>query len=231
MALIASVFSAELPLWMARHIWAPPLLFFVFSEFDLIEGPKLDPKRSYLFVMNHQSMLDIPVAFAFIPINIRFLFKKILYWVPFLGWFVWRTKMVPIDRDNPKEAYGSLATGVRRLGEGISIIAYPEGTRSTGGEILKFKRGAFVLAQAAGVPVVPIAIDGTHKVLPRSGFKIRPGRVTFKIGEPIETKEFGSTHKEIDRLRARVRNAIIRMHVEIGGQGGETTPEREKSAA
>jgi 1-acyl-sn-glycerol-3-phosphate acyltransferase len=231
LALVASLFSSELPLWMARHVWAPPLLFFVFSEFEVLEGAKLDPKRAYVFVMNHQSMLDIPIAFAFIPINIRFVFKKILYWVPFLGWFVWRTKMVPVDRKKPQQAYGSLSAGVRRLGEGISIIAYPEGTRSTAGEILKFKRGPFVLAQAAGVPVVPIAIDGTHKVLPRSGFKIRPGRVRFKIGEPIETKEFGTSHKEIDRLRARVRNAIIAMHVEMGGKGGEHVPEKEKSAA
>jgi 1-acyl-sn-glycerol-3-phosphate acyltransferase len=232
---VASIFSSELPLWLARKVWAPPLLFFVFTDFEVLEGPKLDPKRAYVFVMNHQSMLDIPVAFAFIPLNIRFIFKKILYWVPFLGWFVWRTKMVPVDRKNAAQAYGSLSTGVRRVKSGISIIAYPEGTRSTEGEILRFKRGPFVLAQAAGVPVVPIAIDGTHRVLPRAGFKIRGGKVRFKIGEPIETTEFGSSHAEVDRLRQRARNAMITMHREMGGIGGDMVPERapkkEPSAA
>src|SRR5688572_14822466 len=138
---------------MARNCWAPALLFGVFSDFEVLPGAKLDPKRAYVFVMNHQSMLDIPVAFAFIPMNVRFIFKKVLYWVPFLGWFVWRTKMVPVDRANPQQAYGSLSEGVRRVRDGISIIAYPEGTRSVAGEILKFKRGPFVLAQAAGVPM------------------------------------------------------------------------------
>ena len=213
---------------MARHCWAPALLFAVFSDFEVVEGAKLDPDRAYVFVMNHQSMLDIPVAFAFIPVNIRFVFKKILYWVPFLGWFVWRTKMVPVDRRSPTQAYGSLSVGVRRVREGISIIAYPEGTRSVAGEILRFKRGPFVLAQAAGVPVVPIAIEGSGKVLPRSTFKIRPGKVRFKIGEPIETAEFGSSHHEIDRLRQRARNAMIALHQEIGGVGGELIPEKKR---
>jgi 1-acyl-sn-glycerol-3-phosphate acyltransferase len=213
---------------MARHCWAPALLFAVFSEFEVVEGAKLDPNRAYVFVMNHQSMLDIPVAFAFIPVNIRFIFKKILYWVPFLGWFIWRTKMVPVDRKNPSQAYGSLSAGVQRIRDGVSIIAYPEGTRSTDGEILKFKRGPFVLARNAGVPVVPIAIEGTGDVLPRSTFKIRPGKVRFKIGEPIETTEFGASNHEIDRLRQRVRNAMIALHLEIGGKGGQLGVERSK---
>jgi 1-acyl-sn-glycerol-3-phosphate acyltransferase len=230
-ALVASVFSAELPLWMARHCWAPALLFAVFSEYEVKQRATLDPDRAYVFVMNHQSMLDIPVAFAFIPVNIRFVFKKILYWVPFLGWFIWRTKMVPVDRKKPQQAYGSLSVGVRRIRDGISIIAYPEGTRSTKGEILKFKRGPFVLAQAAGVPVVPVTVEGTGKVLPRSGFKIRPGKVRLSIGEPIETTDFGSSNKEIDRLRRRVRDSMIEMHLELGGAGGPREKHREETSA
>ncbi len=222
------MFSSELPLWMARHLWAPPLLFFVFSDFEVLEGPQLDPGRAYVFVMNHQSMLDIPVAFAFIPLNIRFVFKKILYWVPFLGWFLWRTKMVAVDRRNPMQAYGSLSEGVRRAKRGISIIAYPEGTRSTDGEILKFKRGPFVLAQAAGAAIVPVAVEGTGHVLPRAGFRIRGGQVRFKIGAPIDTAEFGSGHAEIDRLRQSARHALIALHREIGGKGGPLTPDRKQ---
>jgi 1-acyl-sn-glycerol-3-phosphate acyltransferase len=225
------VVSPDAPLWLARHVWAPPLLFFVFSRFERIEGYELDPKRPYVLVMNHQSMLDIPVAFAFIPVDIRFVFKKILYWVPFLGWFVWRTKMVGVDRANPSQAYGSLAKAAARIRRGVTIIAYPEGTRSVDGTIGRFKRGVFVLAQGAGVPVVPIAIEGTGAVLPTNGFRIRPGVVRFVIGQPIETTAYGSSPEEIDRLRAAARDALIALHRTIGGRGGDPIEEESQRAA
>lgn len=215
-----------MPLWLARHAWAPPLLWATFADYERLEGASLDPNRTYIFVMNHQSMLDIPVAFAFIPVNIRFVFKKILYFVPFLGWFIWRTKMIAVDRSKPSQAYGSLTKASQRIRDGVSIIAYPEGTRSTDGTIRKFKRGIFILAQAAQVPVVPVALEGTGAVLPRSTFRIRPGPVRLKIGEPIETTDFGNSSAEINRLRDRARNAMIELHREIGGVGGETVPER-----
>lgn len=223
---MASLVSSEVPLWLARHAWAPPLLWATFADYERLDGADLDPAKTYIFVMNHQSMLDIPVAFAFIPVNVRFVFKKILYLVPFLGWFIWRTKMIAVDRSRPSQAYGSLSKAAERIRDGVSIIAYPEGTRSTDGTIRKFKRGIFVLAQAAGVPVVPVALEGTGSVLPRSTFRIRPGVVRLKIGAPIETVEFGSSSAEINRLRERTREALIELHREIGGVGGETVSDR-----
>ena len=217
-AAVAAAFSSELPLVMARNVWAPPLLWASGARITVEPGYKVDPSRTYIFIMNHQSMFDIPVAVRFVPMNMRFVLKKALLYVPFLNLYVWRTKMIWVDRGNPKQAYRSLQKAAKRIRDGISIIAYPEGTRQ-GGPIRPFKRGVFVLAQASGVPIVPMAIEGSADVLPKGGFRLRPAKLRFVIGEPIDTSGFGSSAAEIERLRQTARKAVGDLHVRIGGQG------------
>lgn len=221
-AVVVSIFSAELPLVMARRIWAPPLIWACGAQMQIELNPALDPKGTYIFVMNHQSMLDIAVAVAALP-NMRFVLKRALLWVPFLGQYVWRTKQVIVDRSNSEQAYGALQKAAERIRDGISIIAYPEGTRGPG-PILPFKRGIFSLAQASGVPIVPVAIEGSGRVLPRGGFKVRPGRIRLKVGAPIPTNTVANTPEAIDLLRKTVREAIGELHVSIGGVGLEPSP-------
>src|SRR5438067_2514222 len=98
LALVASIFSRELPLRMARWFWGPGLVWGGGARIVVHPGARLDPRGPYVFVMNHQSMLDIPVAFAHLPVNLRFIAKRILKYVPFLGWYMWRTGMVFVDR-------------------------------------------------------------------------------------------------------------------------------------
>ena len=221
-AAIVAAFSPDLPLVMARNVWAPPLLWASGAKVKLMPGFEVDPNRTYIFIMNHQSMFDIPVAVRFVPVNMRFVLKKALLYVPFLNLYVWRTKMIWVDRSNPKQAYRSLQKAAQRIRDGISIIAYPEGTRRAG-PVRPFKRGVFVLAQASGVPIVPMAIEGSGDVLPKGGFRLRPANVRFVIGEPIETSGFGSSNAEIDRLRQTARKAVGALHQQIGGQGVETS--------
>ena len=217
-AAVVAAFSPDWPLVMARNVWAPPLLWASGARLKQMPGYSVDPKKTYIFVMNHQSMLDIPVAVRLVPINMRFVLKKALLYVPFLNLYVWRTKMVWVDRGNPKQAYRSLQTAAKRIRDGISIIAYPEGTRREGA-IRPFKRGVFVLAQASGVPIVPMAIEGAADVLPKGGFRLRPAEVRFVIGEPIDTRTFGDSHEEIARLCKTARKAVGDLHQQIGGQG------------
>jgi 1-acyl-sn-glycerol-3-phosphate acyltransferase len=135
--------------------------------------------------------------------------------VPFLGWFMAMTGMIFLNRSNHREAVASLARAGERIRAGKSILVFPEGTRSLDGLILPFKKGPFVLAVAAQVPIVPIAIEGSRRVLPSNSIALRKHPLRVKIGQPIETK--GLRNADRDRLLRRVRDAIIQLHHEIGG--------------
>ena len=218
-ALLASIASREVPLWMARRCWAPPLVWASRARLEVLPGAKLEPGRPYVFLMNHQSMLDIALAFAVIPVNLRFIAKKVLKSIPFLGWYMWRTRMIFVDRANRRQALASLTAAGEQIRAGASIIAYPEGTRSRHGEILPFKKGTFVVAIEAGVPIVPVVVDGTHRVVPSGSYRMYPDRVRVKIGEPIATA--GLTQGDVEPLMRRVRDAMIDLHLGVGGLGGD----------
>jgi 1-acyl-sn-glycerol-3-phosphate acyltransferase len=176
----------------------------------------LDWSKPHIFVMNHQSMLDIACAFTALPTNLRFVAKSSLKYVPFLGWYMWMTQMIFVDRSNKKRAFKSLVEAGRRIREGASILVYPEGTRSKDGGILPFKTGSFALALEAQVPLVPVAIDGSLRVAPPGSAAFRPGRVRMKVGLPISTENRPRQAREA--LSREVREALIELHREIGGR-------------
>lgn len=218
-ALIALVltFNQEIPLMMARRCWAPALIRATGAKFKVEPLPDFDWKQPHIYAMNHQSMMDICCAFEGIPANLRFVAKHTLAYVPFLGWYMWATGMIFINRSNRSEAVKSLQRAGERIRAGKNIIVYPEGTRSRDLSIMPFKKGPFALAVEAQVPIVPVAINGSGRVLPSDGFRIRPGPVRMKIGMPIPTA--GRTDR--DQLLREVRDAIIALHREIGGTGGD----------
>ena len=209
----------NVPLSWARRFWGPGLIWM--TRCTLVQHPGFVPKPGdpYIYVMNHQSMFDIVVAFVLIPFNFRFIAKKSLKPIPFLGWYMTVTGMVFIDRKNRRAAMRSLNEAYEKIRRGISIFVYPEGTRSADGRILPFKKGAFVMAIQAGVPIVPLAIDGGQRVLGRDSVHIGKATVHFKAGEPIPTA--GLTLADRDALVKKVRDSLIDLHVAIGGRGGD----------
>jgi 1-acyl-sn-glycerol-3-phosphate acyltransferase len=221
LALVLTIltFNRNVPLAMARRFWAPALIWATGCRFKVDALPNVDWSKPHIFVMNHQSMLDIPCAFAALPVNIRFVAKQVLKYVPFLGWYMWLTGMIFVDRSNRTKALRSLALAGARIRGGANILAYPEGTRSRDGAILPFKKGPFVLALEAGVPIIPVAIEGSGRVLPSDGFRIRAGEVRLKIGMPIETA--GRSPQQRDDLLREVRDAIISLSRDLGGPGGD----------
>ncbi len=213
-------FNPNQALAMARRFWAPGMLWFGLTKLRREPLPELDWTRPHIFVMNHQSMLDVTCAFVGIPANLRFVAKKSLRRVPFLGWFMWATGMIFVDRLHRARAMKGLAEAGARIRGGASVLAFPEGTRSLDGELLPFKKGVFVLALAAGVPVVPVAIENSGKLLPAGTFKLRPGVVRMKLGAPIPTA--GRTLDARDELAAEVRTAILRLKRELAAPAGST---------
>lgn len=153
-----------------------------------IEGlEKIDPNGSYVFVSNHVSYMDTPVVMGHIPVQFRFLAKRGLFSVPFLGYHLKRGGHIAVPRENPREALKAMAEAGRVIRErGISVLVFPEGGRSLEG-LKPFKEGAAYIALNAGVPVVPVALEGTLAVLPMHSLNVRPGKVTMRIGDPIPT--------------------------------------------
>lgn len=221
LALVALIvtLNPDVPLAMARRFWGPGLLWGSRARLQVEPLPDVDWSKPYIFVMNHQSMIDIVAAFVAIPVNIRFVAKHVLKYVPFLGWYMWATGMIFVDRSNRERAVRSLAAAGERIRGGANILAYPEGTRSRDGAILPFKKGPFVVALQAGVPIIPVALEGAARVLPADGFEVRPGIIRVKFGQPIATAGLGDDDR--DALMHRVRDALIDLSVAIGGPGGD----------
>jgi 1-acyl-sn-glycerol-3-phosphate acyltransferase len=221
LALVATVLTVngELALILARRCWAPALIWAAGAKFRVEPLPGLDWKKPHIYVLNHESMLDIACAFAALPANLRFVAKHSLKYVPFLGWYMWATGMVFVNRGRREQAIASLRKGGEQIRRGANILAFPEGTRSKDGRVQAFKKGIFVLAIEAGVPIVPVAISGSGRVLPTGGFRLKGGEVRFKVGAPISTA--GRDPEQKEALIAEVRDAVIALHREIGGAGGE----------
>jgi 1-acyl-sn-glycerol-3-phosphate acyltransferase len=146
----------------------------------------LEAGRTYIFVANHQSIYDIPVVFASLPYQLRIIAKESLGAFPFLGWHLRRTGHLLVDRRNPDRA-GILKRWKALVEQGLSLIIFPEGTRSESGRVGIFKAGSFLLAIEAGLPIVPLSVDGTRRVMRKGRLMACPGHVTLVVHAPIET--------------------------------------------
>ncbi len=165
---------------------------------------KIDPAQTYIFMSNHISNLDPPITLPLIPRRTSVMVKKELFRVPILGKIMLIGSLVPVDRGNRDSGIAAVRDAVKALDQGLNMTTYVEGKRSFDGKLLPFKKGPFYLAEECKVPVVPITISGTEKVMPKARFAIRPGMVTVEFHDPIEPSNFG----ERDCLMAKVRAAI-----------------------
>jgi 1-acyl-sn-glycerol-3-phosphate acyltransferase len=190
--------------------WARALLAIggVKVKVDGIEKIKEDD--SYVFVSNHLSYMDTPVVLANIPAQFRFLAKRGLFQIPFLGWHLIRAGHIPVPRGDARAAVKTMTLAAQIVRDKhISLLIFPEGGRSRAGEMGPFMEGAAYIAIRAGVPLVPIALKGTREVLPYGSSDIRGGVVTMRIGEPILTA--GATLRDRVHLTDAVRHQIVAL--------------------
>ena len=182
----------------------------------MISGAKINitgidnvPKdRAVLFVSNHQSDFDIPVFLHCIPGSKAFVAKKELRKVPLLGYWMKMIGCLFIDRKDIKQSVGVIMETAEKLKNGRNMVIFPEGTRSKGGPVKEFKAGSFKPAIKAGVPIVPVTLDGTYKVIEgEPKYIITPAEVNVVIHPPIETSQL--SRSEIKALPERVRQQII----------------------
>ncbi len=170
---------------------------------DIREG-----RQPAIFVGNHTSLLDPPLLIATLPSHPVFLAKRELAFVPFLGWVIWLADFIFISRGHRAKALQSLHRAARRIHDGQSIAAFPEGTRSRSGRLLPFKKGVFNLAWEAEVPVIPLGILGGRHILPADGWRVAPGPYHLRVGYPVDPKDFSDAEALRMDLQSRVRDLL-----------------------
>ncbi|MBI4521532.1 MAG: 1-acyl-sn-glycerol-3-phosphate acyltransferase [Gemmatimonadetes bacterium] len=203
--------------------WGRQILRLSSTEVTVEGLEHLHPDRAQVLICNHESWYDIFAFATMIPGPFRFLAKKELEGFPVFGRAARACGHVFVDRGDHAAAMESMAVvGERFRREGGTVVILPEGTRTRTGELLPFKKGAFVLAIQARVPIVPAGVAGSRAVLPKGGFQVRPGPIRIVIGEPIDTD--GLTMGDRDRLlylcRQRVTELRARAAAQVASDGG-----------
>ncbi|PYU23676.1 MAG: 1-acyl-sn-glycerol-3-phosphate acyltransferase [Acidobacteria bacterium] len=171
-----------------------------------VEGLENIPARTCLFAANHTSNADGAAIVGAIPRRIAILAKKSLFAIPIVGAAFRLAQFVPVNRANPAQAAASIDRAAEHMKKGLSFLVYPEGTRSPDGRLLPFRRGVFALAIQAGVPVVPVACSGAHRVVPKNSYRISPGEVVVRFCPAIDAAEYPLDRR--NELSTRVHAAI-----------------------
>ncbi len=192
---------------IASRIWAWAILKIAGVRVNVRGLERLDPNRRYIFIANHQSYLDIPILVQSLPrFELRWIAKKQLGYVPFFGWALWASGHILVERSDRASAMAGFRRAKERIADGVSLVIFPEGTRSSGGNTLPFKRGGFLLAAQTKTPIVPVTIDGSWTVLPRQDWRLKSGDIEVIIDEPMSIdKRHG---KGLDALAEEVRDRI-----------------------
>ena len=192
------------------RVWARLILVTTGVRVRVSGLERLDPGRSYVFAANHQSIYDIPIVFASLPYQLRIVAKESLGRIPFMGWHLHRAGHLLVDRKNPgADIVHKMARLVR---EGSSLIVFPEGTRSVTGELGRFKKGSFLVALGSKLPVVPVTITGSRKVMQKGRLMVCRGEVVLTVHDPVPTDDVRreDVHALADRVRTAVASGQVR---------------------
>lgn len=212
LASILNLHVFRVPLKKLRKLtvgWARLILWCSGVRVKREGGENLDPDAPYVFAVNHQSQYDIFVLSGYLGHDFSWLAKKELFAVPLWGRAMRAAGYIPVDRSQGRAAMKSLAEAAGRIAAGTSVVIFPEGTRSEDGRLGEFKAGVMHLAIKAGVPVVPVAIEGTHGILPKGRLLPRTGGVTVRVGDPVDVSGYGP--KEKQKLAQRIREEVGAM--------------------
>ena len=198
--------GGETPHKVAR-IWAKYILAASNIKVTVKGLSNLNRTGSYIYMPNHMSNFDIPVLQAFLPVQFRWLAKAELFKIPIFGYAMKRAGYISINRFDRKSAIQSLNNASEIIRNGTSVIIFPEGTRSQNQNIQSFKKGGFVLAIDSGVPIIPVIIHGTWRIMQKKHILVRPGNVVLEIKKPINTSDYTRETKE--DLMEKVRNIVM----------------------
>mgnify|MGYP003336558435 CR=1 FL=1 len=197
------------PRFSSRYVamnWARALAWLTPMRVQLEGSEHIDTSRSYVVVANHLSLFDIPALYGWLDLDLKWVIKQELRKAPGIGIGCEKVGHIFIDRKNPEQARKQINAALERLGNGIGILFFPEGTRSPDGNLLPFKKGAFRVAIEAQIPILPVTVVGTHEICPAKTLKIFPGRVRLVAHPVIETQ--GRSLNDLGSLRDTAQTLI-----------------------
>lgn len=205
--ILASFFSKNSKiLHQIVRFWAKSILIASGIKVTAKGLSNIDPAKSYIYMPNHKSNFDIPVLLAHLSGPFRWLAKAELFKIPLFGYAMKRVGSISIDRSDRKAAVESLDQVAKIIRSGVSVLIFPEGTRSQDCEIMPFKKGGFILAVDNGIPIVPIIIHGTGGIMSKNQLRITPGNVVIEIEKPVATQTYNRHTK--DELMNKIHNII-----------------------
>jgi 1-acyl-sn-glycerol-3-phosphate acyltransferase len=195
------------------QVWGAAVLF-IFGARGRVRGVEnLAPGAHYVIASNHLSLVDTPVVVRWMPVPFKFLAKRELLKVPFIGWHLACSGHLTVDRASIRSTIESMNEAARLIRERrLSVLIFPEGTRSPDGVMQPFKDGAAYLAIASGVPLVPVALVGTGRILPARSSHFRSGRIEVRIGRPIPVA--GYTLKDRRAVTALLQSRVAALLAE-----------------
>lgn len=198
---------------LVGRFWARCVLFVSRVKVSVQGLEYIAPGVAYVYMVNHQSMYDIPALLGCLPVQFRWLAKMELFQIPAFGYSLKRVGYISIDRSNRRSAFKSLEEAAQKIAQGVSVVIFPEGTRSLDGQIKPFKGGGFFIAIRAGRPIVPVAISGSRHVMPKGKLRIRPGRIVLSINPPIETTQYNNNTKKalMESVRSTMNTDLERI--------------------
>lgn len=210
-AVVFSVFpNADNNIHKVASLWANSLLLLCNIKANVVGKESILHGKPQIFMANHQSDFDVLLALAYIPVQFRWIAKKDLFAIPLFGAAMRSAGYIEIDRNQRENALRSFEEAALRIRAGKSIMSFPEETRSRDGEINVFKQGLFHLAIKSGVPIIPVSIIGSGRIMPKRSLRIKPGRITIVIGESIDPSTFATENRH--ELIEKVRNEIIKNY-------------------
>jgi 1-acyl-sn-glycerol-3-phosphate acyltransferase len=189
--------------------WGRSILAVSGVRVRVVGRERIDPSAAFICMSNHQSNFDIPVLLGCLPVPFRWLAKAELFKIPIFGRAMRGAGYIPIDRSDRPAAIASLRQAAAAVRSGVSVVIFPEGTRSPDGTLRPFKKGGFVMAIESGVPIVPVALRGTFDIMPKGRLLIQPREVFMEIGAPIAVAGYDAHTKEA--LMDEVRSALQRL--------------------
>lgn len=191
--------------------WSKSFYYLCFIPVHVSGLENINPNQSYVFVSNHQSMFDVVLVYGWLPVVFKWMMKKELRRIPFVGKACEKAGHIYVDRKNIKAAQQSISDVKAVLKDGVSTVIYPEGTRTKDGSVGRFKRGAFQIALDLGLPIVPISLSGCYEVMPRNKMYVTHHPVYMHVGKPIDVTQFEDRDAAIEYVRQQVIDGMINV--------------------